>query len=324
MKNLKFSVVVPAYNEERNIKNCINSILNQNYSNLELIVINDGSKDRTAEICRQYEKKRKIILIDKKKNEGQMKAIRDGCSVSSGQVIAMFGGDQVVEKDFLEKSAKWFSDDDIILVGGIENALNGNNLVVKGSEFLDKLLRPKKVVFNVFVSGGGMCIRKNVLEKIGGFDVNAVWAEDMDMNIRIKKYCEENNKNTVKDPKMKILAEYPNTIREVLRRHYLWGFGRSVVMRKYKMITKDIVFRILYFPVLASLFVLQFFFHLLIPIFFAAFLYPAFYVAAKEVIVKEKVKFSVFLFSTAIAYFRLISTFVGTIYGLINPPSRTT
>ena len=66
-----FSIVVPVYNVEKYISICIDSIIQQTYSNWELLLIDDGSTDRSYEICKEYEKKDERIYLYKKENTGQ-------------------------------------------------------------------------------------------------------------------------------------------------------------------------------------------------------------------------------------------------------------
>ena len=88
-KNEIVSIIVPAYNAERTINRCIDSILKQSYGNLEIIIINDGSKDSTEEKCMKYTKNKKIKYI-RIKNSGVSNARNIGIENSSGKYIVSF------------------------------------------------------------------------------------------------------------------------------------------------------------------------------------------------------------------------------------------
>lgn len=101
--NDKISVIVPAYNAELYLNQCIDSILMQSYSNFELILVDDGSVDRTRDICNAYiEKDNRIQLICHDKNQGLASGKNDGIRVASGEYIAFVDADDYIEPDMLE------------------------------------------------------------------------------------------------------------------------------------------------------------------------------------------------------------------------------
>ena len=69
---MKVSVIVPIYNSQKYLDKCIKSILNQTYEKLELILVNDGSKDNSLSICNKYKSKDNIVIAIDKKNEGSI------------------------------------------------------------------------------------------------------------------------------------------------------------------------------------------------------------------------------------------------------------
>ena len=75
MENEKISVIIPAYNIENEISRCLNSILKQTYENIEIIVVDDGSTDRTLEILNQYEERNDNIVVVHQENQGVFSAI---------------------------------------------------------------------------------------------------------------------------------------------------------------------------------------------------------------------------------------------------------
>ena len=66
----KISIIVPVYNAQKYLKKCIDSIINQTYKNIEILLINDGSKDNSLKICKEYEKKDSRIIVIDKQNKG--------------------------------------------------------------------------------------------------------------------------------------------------------------------------------------------------------------------------------------------------------------
>lgn len=96
------SVVVPAYNIENYIERCIKSILNQTYSNIEVIIVDDGSTDNTASIIDQYALKDTRIIPIHKKNGGVSSARTEGINRASGEWIGFVDGDDVIEENMYE------------------------------------------------------------------------------------------------------------------------------------------------------------------------------------------------------------------------------
>lgn len=97
------SVVVPVYNVQHYLGDCIESILRQTYSNIEVVLVNDGSKDNSGEICDQYvaQYPDKIKVVHKS-NEGLNYARRDGFLASSGELVTFVDSDDVVTSNFIE------------------------------------------------------------------------------------------------------------------------------------------------------------------------------------------------------------------------------
>ena len=83
----KISIIVPVYNVEVYLRECIDSILKQTYTNLEIILVNDGSTDSSLDICKEYKKKHKNIMIVDKKNGGVSDARNAGLDVATGEYI---------------------------------------------------------------------------------------------------------------------------------------------------------------------------------------------------------------------------------------------
>ena len=101
MKDL-ISVIIPVYNGENDIKKCIDSVINQTYKNLEIIIINDGSTDNTFKILKEYKNKYgdKLVVIDQK-NKGQAIARNNGIKKSTGKYITFLDADDYLKKDFI-------------------------------------------------------------------------------------------------------------------------------------------------------------------------------------------------------------------------------
>lgn len=110
----KVSIIVPIYNEEKNLNRCIDSLINQTYQNLEIILLNDGSTDSTKSIINSYKDKR-IIAIHKK-NTGIGDTRNTGIEKSSGDYIMFVDSDDYIELNCVEVLVKKLESDKVDLV----------------------------------------------------------------------------------------------------------------------------------------------------------------------------------------------------------------
>ena len=96
------SVIIPVYNAEKYLRKCILSIIEQTYSNLEIILINDGSIDSSKDICNEFANVDNRIVVIDKENEGVGAARNDGLNRATGKYIAFVDCDDYIEKDTIE------------------------------------------------------------------------------------------------------------------------------------------------------------------------------------------------------------------------------
>ncbi len=95
------SVIIPVYNTEKYLDKCIRSVLMQSYKKLQIILVNDGSDDKSLKICRRYEKKDSRILVADQKNGGAGNARNEGISRAEGEYIAFIDSDDWIEEDYI-------------------------------------------------------------------------------------------------------------------------------------------------------------------------------------------------------------------------------
>lgn len=100
------SIIVPIYNVEKYLNKCIESIINQTYRNIEIILVDDGSPDKCPEICDSYAQKDGRIKVIHKKNEGLINARKSGLEIAQGEYIGFVDGDDWIEPKMYELFAK--------------------------------------------------------------------------------------------------------------------------------------------------------------------------------------------------------------------------
>lgn len=107
---MKISIIVPVYNIEEYISRCLESIVAQTYEDLEIIVIDDGSYDRSGEICDMFAKVDDRVFVIHKQNGGLVSARKAGSHYVTGEYVLNIDGDDWIEKDYVENFAKRITD----------------------------------------------------------------------------------------------------------------------------------------------------------------------------------------------------------------------
>lgn len=192
---IKVSVIVPCYNTEKYLYESLNSIYSQTYSNIEVILINDGSTDRTEEILLDYENKyhesTKYFFIN---NSGPSNARNIGIKNSTGEYICFMDSDDILINDSIEKRIKILntqSDTALVCTDSymiMENEVSNTRLsslvgpVFSGNVFLEMLKKN-------FISTQTVIMRRSVVETIGYFNESYIRSEDYEYWLRItRKY----------------------------------------------------------------------------------------------------------------------------------------
>lgn len=105
------SVIIPVYNVENYLEECLNSVQHQTYTNIEVILVNDGSTDNSKMICERYCQEDSRFHLISQTNQGQSVARNVGVEVSTGEFIAFVDSDDVIKANYLEELMKYMSDD---------------------------------------------------------------------------------------------------------------------------------------------------------------------------------------------------------------------
>lgn len=119
MSEIKVSVIIPVYNVEKYLDKCLTSVVNQTLKNIEIIIVNDGSTDKSLEIIKKYLFDSRIILINKE-NGGISSARNTGLNLAKGEYIQFLDGDDWLDYDYLEKNYQYAKENNLdIITSGI-------------------------------------------------------------------------------------------------------------------------------------------------------------------------------------------------------------
>ena len=113
MTQSQISIIVPVYNSEKYLDACIDSILSQSFRDFELILVDDGSKDSSAQICDEYASQDTRVRVIHKANGGVSAARNDGLDIAKGEYITFIDSDDWVEREYLETLSN-YRDYDIV------------------------------------------------------------------------------------------------------------------------------------------------------------------------------------------------------------------
>ena len=190
MSGVKISFIVPVFNKEEHVRNCLNSLISQDFTDIEIIVIDDGSSDNTPQILKEYEDK---IILKTKSNTGVSAARNDGILLAKGKYTICIDADDCVEKDYassvydiaekfdadivITDMCKVYSDKKLFLKD-FETKEDG---VIDKSEYLKRLLasRHNKVLHNA----ANKAIKTKILKE-NLFPVGITQAEDFHVVVR--------------------------------------------------------------------------------------------------------------------------------------------
>lgn len=191
-----FSIIIPVYNVELYLYKCIESVLNQTYQNLEILLIDDGATDRCPEICDEYALKDSRIKVIHKKNGGQSSARNAGLDLAQGDYILFLDSDDYWEgDDFLNQLAdKIETECDVCFFGCYDEfADTGRRKKSRGyyNEEIFKAGKKDEILYSLFAEGqfpGAcwiVCVKRLLLEEHAIRFVEGIRVEDVDWLLNV-------------------------------------------------------------------------------------------------------------------------------------------
>jgi cellulose synthase/poly-beta-1,6-N-acetylglucosamine synthase-like glycosyltransferase len=235
------SIIVPVYNEEKVVADSVKSLLDLNYSNYEIIIVNDGSTDKTREVAEQlvgYQEGRysdiKISLIDKP-NGGKSKALNAGIRYSKAEFVLCMDGDSQLSPDSLRLAVRHFFNSEIGAVAGNVKVMNRGKFFtdLQALEYIEGLNMTRSAqsfvsLVNIIPGPIGL-FRKKAVEGAGYYSSDT-FAEDADLTLKIlaggwKIYYEPNSVS---------YTEAPVKLQQLMKQRYRWTRGILQSIRKHK------------------------------------------------------------------------------------------
>lgn len=233
-EKIRVSVVIPAWNEEVGVLNSIRSLLESSYSNLEVILVDDGSTDSTRllvnkfieEELGKYEKEGKSFKAFFKKNGGKGSALNHGIKRSTGDLIITMDADTLFEKESIANAARYFLNEKLDAAVGNVKVGNPNSFlgIIQQIEYIIGFYfkRTHSLFNSEYIIGGAFGVfRKNVFEKYGLFDEKNI-TEDIEFSTRLQK----NGCRIAFIEDAVAYTETPATLKSLMKQRLRWKKGR--------------------------------------------------------------------------------------------------
>src|ERR1700686_4966999 len=261
------SIIVPAYNEERVIEATIRSLLNSNYENFEIIVVDDGSRDRTSEVVRENFGEEPLVRLCTEPNAGKAAALNLGLRHVKGDVIVALDADTQFPGETIRALARRFADPQIGAVAGNAKVGNRINIVTRWQalEYITSQNMDRRAFASLncipVVPGAVGAWRRELIERCEGFSSDTL-AEDQDLTLRIRKlgYKIGYEESAIG------WTEAPHSLKMLARQRFRWAYGTLQCLWKHR----DTLFRPRYgalgFVALPNVWIFQVLFPLISPV----------------------------------------------------------
>ncbi len=228
----RISLIVPAYNEAKTIRSCVQSLRELNYPNYDVVVVDDGSTDNTFEEASQI----RDVKIIRQENQGKPRALNNGIRASTGEIIVTVDADTTIDKEALKKIAERFSSDERLgavagnvkvnpepkIMNAVQSAeyATGINLIRKGQSVLGCVM---------IVPGPIAALKREAVEKVDFFS-DDTFAEDFDITVKILKagYRVEYEEKSL------AYTDAPKNTEDLIKQRRRWYRGMTQVLDKHK------------------------------------------------------------------------------------------
>jgi peptidoglycan-N-acetylglucosamine deacetylase len=229
------SVVIAAYNEEKVICKTIESILSSDYSNFEILIIDDGSKDHTATVVEETYVNHPLVRLIKKANGGKSSAVNLGFKEAKGDIVVALDADTLIAENAISLLVNHFKNEDVAAVSGNVKVGNKGNLLTNWQhiEYVTgfNLERRAFAALNCItvVPGAIGAWRKKAVEEAGYFKEDTL-AEDTDITLTLLR----NGKRIEFEEKAYAYTEVPEDIKSLAKQRYRWVYGTLQCLWKHR------------------------------------------------------------------------------------------
>jgi cellulose synthase/poly-beta-1,6-N-acetylglucosamine synthase-like glycosyltransferase/peptidoglycan/xylan/chitin deacetylase (PgdA/CDA1 family)/spore germination protein YaaH len=246
------SVLIPCFNEEKVIVSSVSRILASAWTNLEIIVLDDGSSDHTATEVEDHFANEARVRLMRFENGGKASALNRGLVLASGEIVVALDADTQFAPETIGLLARWFTNPKVGAVAG--NAIVGNrtNIVTRWQalEYVTAQNLERRALSALgcvtVVPGAVGAWRKSTLLELGGYPPDTL-AEDQDLTMAVQQA----GWRVEFDPQARAYTEAPDTVQGLLKQRFRWSFGTLQCLWKHRdamFSTKHAVFGFVALP----------------------------------------------------------------------------
>src|SRR5215217_7035673 len=235
------SVLVAAYCEEAVIERTLTALLALDYPSYEIVIVDDGSTDRTVEILRPYAADGRIRLLEKRINEGKAMALNDAIPVLRGEIVTVVDADIQPRPETLRHLVGHFRHGRVAAVAGNPQVTNTASLLAKvqATEFasiVSVLRRAQRVWGRILTVSGAICaFRKSAMVDVGLFDPEMA-TEDIALTWKLQRRFYD----VRYEPRAVVAMQVPETVRGLYAQRKRWATGLAQVLRRNASMFADI------------------------------------------------------------------------------------
>ena len=236
--NTFVSVLIPAFNEERVIERSVSQVLSSEDVRLEVIVIDDGSKDATSDVVERAFGKDPRVKLLKLENGGKARALNQGLALAKSEIVIALDADTQFEPRTIARLARWFAGDEkLAAVAGNAKVGNRVNIVTKWQalEYITAQNLERRALARLgamaVVPGAVGAWRKQAILDVGGYPPETL-AEDQDLTIAVQRA----GWHVAYDQGAVAWTEAPQTVHQLARQRFRWAFGTIQCVWKHKHI----------------------------------------------------------------------------------------
>ena len=254
---MNISIVIPNYNGEKilqkNLPHVVDAVKDYKKGTVEIIIPNDPSTDKSADVIADFIKSLKhkhivgkTVNNTKKSDSGFSKNVNRGVSMANGDILILFNSDVRPHKDFLEPLLSHFSDEKVFAVGCMDESIEEGETVLRGRAtaywargFLHHQAADVTKHDSFWASGGSSAFRKSLWDKLGGLDIlfNPFYWEDIDLSYRALK----SGYKIVFEPKSVVVHEHeegaiktkfkPDHVQKIVYRNQYFFIWKNITDR---------------------------------------------------------------------------------------------
>ena len=228
------TVLIPAFNEENNIEGVLENTCRLNYPNYEIVVIDDASNDRTAELVMKFVREGSVRLISKKANQGKAMALNDAIPCTKGELLLIIDADASPDPDILRYMVPHFNYPRVAAVTGNPRVVNrksflGKLQAIEFSSIISIQRRAQRVWGRIMTMSGVVgAFRKTALLDVGLYSPEMA-TEDIDVTwkLQLRHYDIRYEARAV------VWMRVPRSFKGLWNQRKRWALGQSQVIRRY-------------------------------------------------------------------------------------------